>query len=161
MLLPAANKEIFQNFLNRLNSEPNPESIDTTADGKAYTILISHVEMLLDEFFFGLWETDSFTFKEVNGRMYGSINLTVTFPFVYQKINRAGAHDLPIIKGEDFMLPILKAECTKNAAKSLGKVFGRDLNREKVASYEPQKSETMLQQLDETLNRIREKQEKK
>lgn len=34
--------------------------------------------------------------------------------------------------------PKLKAECLKNAAKTLGKVFGRDLNRrEKVDTYQP------------------------
>jgi hypothetical protein len=33
--------------------------------------------------------------------------------------------------------PHLKAECIKNAARSLGKAFGRDLNRKEFDTYKP------------------------
>jgi hypothetical protein len=33
--------------------------------------------------------------------------------------------------------PHMKAECLKNAAKSVGKYFGRDLNRDYFEKYEP------------------------
>lgn len=33
--------------------------------------------------------------------------------------------------------PKLKAECLKNAAQSLGKIFGRDLNRKQKDTFNP------------------------
>jgi hypothetical protein len=37
----------------------------------------------------------------------------------------------------DLAFPKLKAECVKNAALSLGKLFGRDLNRKNKDEYKP------------------------
>ena len=39
----------------------------------------------------------------------------------------------------DMAFPKLKSECLKNAAQSLGKIFGRDLNRKNVDQYQPYK----------------------
>ena len=42
--------------------------------------------------------------------------------------------------------PKLKAECLKNAAQSLGKIFGRDLNRKQKDTFNPllKKDETKV-----------------
>ncbi|MDE1971448.1 MAG: hypothetical protein KGI50_07785, partial [Patescibacteria group bacterium] len=37
----------------------------------------------------------------------------------------------------DLGYPKLKAECVKNAAQSLGKIFGRDINRKKADTFKP------------------------
>ena len=42
-----------QNFLSRLQQEPSV--VEKTPDGKANTVPISHVEMTLDELYFGMW----------------------------------------------------------------------------------------------------------
>jgi len=39
----------------------------------------------------------------------------------------------------DMAFPKLKSECLKNAAQSLGKIFGRDLNRKNADKYQPYK----------------------
>lgn len=40
-----------QKFTQRLNSQPDPLSIEQTPDRKASTVVISHIEMTLDELF--------------------------------------------------------------------------------------------------------------
>lgn len=141
-----------QNFHTKLNSNPTPESIDKTPDGKAGTILISHIEMLLDEYFFGLWETENFKWAVIANEIVGSIDLVFTHPVTNTKYRRVGAASIQIMvdKGTapldvnnkkpnalDMGFPKLKTECVKNAANSLGKLFGRDLNRKKSDNYNP------------------------
>ena len=50
----------------------------------------------------------------------------------------------------DMAFPKLKAECLKNAAQSLGKIFGRDMNRKIVDEYRPFK----LQLPESTMKKI-------
>lgn len=153
-----------QNFLIKLNSNPSTESMDKTADGKAHTILISHIEMLLDEYFFGLWETENFKWSVVANEIVGSIDLCFYHPTAGIRMKRTGAaaiqimvdkvpddiKDQPKLKNAwalnpenkksnalDMSFPKLKAECLKNAANSLGKLFGRDINRKKQDNYKP------------------------
>lgn len=145
-----------QNFITRINTLPKEESIGTTADKKAKTIFISHIEMTLDEYFFGLWSTEHFTWNVISNEVVGSIDLVMTHPVTGQSFRRVGAAAVTImvdavpedIKADpklrnqwaldvsnkkpsalDMGFPKLKSECIKNAANSLGKMFGRDLNR--------------------------------
>jgi hypothetical protein len=156
-----------QNFLTKLNGNPSPESIDKTPDGKASTILISHIEMLLDEYFFGLWETENFKWSVVANEVVGSIDLCFYHPTAGIRMRRTGAAAIQIMvdKGAnpldvnakksnalDMGFPKLKAECIKNAANSLGKLFGRDLNRKKQDVYKPLISKK--DKLTETLNKL-------
>lgn len=124
---------------------------------------ISYVESLLDELYNGLWSTRNFTTSMIANEIVGQIELEVTHPVTGQIITRTGAGAIQLtmdsapsgISGQernlwaqdlknkkpnalDLAYPKLKAECIKNAAKGLGKIFGRDLNRkEKVApTYE-------------------------
>jgi len=141
-----------QNFIKRLNNLPEAQSIGKTPDGKANTILISHLEMLLDEYFLGIWETENFRWSVITNEIVGSIDLIVLHPVTGMKIKRTGAAAIQIMvnKGSDPMqvqnkkanaldmgFPKLKAECIKNAANSLGKMFGRDLNRKESDTFTP------------------------
>lgn len=143
---------LMQNFHTKINALPSPESIDKTPDGKAGTILISHIEMLLDEYFFGLWETENFKWAVIANEIVGSIDLVCTHPVTNQKFRRVGAASIQIMVNAgtnaldvqnkksnalDMGFPKLKTECLKNAANSLGKLFGRDLNRKKADAYQP------------------------
>lgn len=152
-----------EKFLMRLNREPNPSEIAKTPDGKASDLPISYVEMTLDELFFGLWSTRNFTTKLISNEVVGELELEVIHPVTQKPIIRIGSAAIQIMVDKvpdgmsgqernqwalnaankkpnalDMAYPKLKAECTKNAAKTLGKIFGRDLNRrEKVDSYKP------------------------
>jgi len=143
-----------QKFIqNVLNKSPNVEDIqkNTLANGALY-LPISYIETALDEIFFGLWQTENFKYQIVVNEIIGSIDLVVYHPRLKQWIRRTGAASTPIQlkKGsgvtqvdqkiyntlvKDF--PHLKAECIKNAAKSFGKIFGRDLNRNFEDNYVP------------------------
>lgn len=157
------NQVQLEKFQSRLNTAPNPKKLAKTPDGKADDLPISYVEMTLDELYFGLWETVNFKSQLIANEVVGSLELRVFHPITQQWISRTGTASIIImvdrvpdgVTGQeknrwaldpsnkksnalDMAYPKLKAECTKNAAKSLGKIFGRDLNRkEKVATYEP------------------------
>lgn len=166
-------REMLQNFLTKLNKDPAPESIDNTPDGKAKTMLISHVEMTLDEYFFGLWETENFNWSVIANEVVGSIDLCFYHPTTGKRMKRTGAAAIQIMmdKGADPLeiekkkinaldmgFPKLKAECIKNAANSLGKLFGRDLNRKKSDIYQPlikDRSPEAVNQLTESLKTIK------
>lgn len=164
-----------QVFVNALNQLPPSDSLTETPDGKALSILISHIEMTLDEMFFGLWDTVNFKWQVIANEIVGSIVLKVTHPVTNKKIRRTGAAAVQIMvdavpdelkynagdtkeqaakrKKErnqwaldpdnkksnalDKEFPKLKTECIKNAAQSLGKLFGRDLNRPRSDNYKP------------------------
>jgi hypothetical protein len=86
-----------QAFNERLNKLPPLESIDKTPDGQAYTILISHIEMTLDEFFFGLWETYDFKWGVIANEVVGAIILEVTHPVTGKQLRRTGAASIQIM----------------------------------------------------------------
>jgi hypothetical protein len=156
--------EALQNFTARLNSEPPAESLEKTPDGRASTVVISHIEMTLDELFLGQWSTTNFTWSAIANEVQGAITLEVLHPVTGEKIIRQGAASVIItvdrvpdeLKNDpharnrwalspenkkpnalDLSFPKLKAECLKNAAQSLGKIFGRDLNRSRKDHYKP------------------------
>ena len=121
---------------------------------------ISHMEMALDEVFFGHWSTENFKWQVVSNEIIGSIDLVVLNPLSKEWLRRTGATAIQIMVDSipeqqkknmtrqevnawavsiDNKKPgalanggfaKLKAECFKNACLSLGKYFGRDVNRE-------------------------------
>jgi hypothetical protein len=156
----------FQKFQGLLNDEPPADAIDKTPDGNAKTVLISHVEMTLDELFFGQWSTRNFTSKLIANEVCGELELCCLHPVTGREIIRTGSAAIQIMVDKlndqqkatmssqqrnqwaldpsnkkpnalDLAYPKLKAECLKNAAQSLGKIFGRDLNRKRSDSYKP------------------------
>jgi hypothetical protein len=160
------NIEALQKFQQRLNLEPALESVELTPDKKASTVVISHIEMTLDEMFFGQWKTEGFRWQTIANEVQGTLELIVVHPVTGYEIRRTGAasvvimvdrvpesiKDDPQLRNQwalspsnkkpnalDMAFPKLKSECLKNAAQSLGKVFGRDLNRKNKDTYKPYK----------------------
>lgn len=151
-----------QNFINKLNKKNPVNGLEKTPDGKAVTLVISHVEMTLDEMFLGLWSTENFKWSVIQNEVVGSLDLVVCHPVNGMMIRRTGAASIIIqvdkvpdgLTGKarnewqlnvsnkksnalDLGFPKLKAECLKNAAQSLGKIFGRDLNRKMTDEFTP------------------------
>ena len=156
--------EALQKFQTRLNSPPNDGGVESTPDNKAKTVVISHIEMTLDEMFFGQWKTENFKWASIANEVQGSIELVCIHPVTGFELRRTGAASIIIMVDRvpdgvtgsdrnqwalnpsnkkanalDMAFPKLKAECLKNAAQSLGKVFGRDLNRKNRDEYRPYK----------------------
>jgi hypothetical protein len=141
-----------------LNAAPSKSEIkkNEMANNSLY-LPISYVETQLDEMFFGAWQTLNFKSQVVANELIGQIELTVFHPVLKIWITRTGTAAVQIQmkseeKGGDGDItnvqnkikntlekdyPHLKAECIKNAARSLGKAFGRDLNRKFVDTYQP------------------------
>jgi len=159
--------EAMQRFQQRLNTEPDAQGVEPTPDRKALTLVVSHVETTLDEMFFGHWRTEAFKWQTISNEVTGSIELVVTHPITGVEIRRTGAASVIITMDKapeglmgaernrwalnpdnkkpnalDMAFPKLKTECIKNAAQSLGKLFGRDLNRRNADQYRPFKLPT-------------------
>jgi hypothetical protein len=142
-----------QNFLKRINQDPNPAEVQVNAHaGNTKYLPISYLEMQLDEYFFGLWETRDFRFERMGNEIMGSLTLRVFHPVALQWIERQGvaatmirlksgskSYELEnkIANALEMDAPHLKADCLRNAVQSLGKLFGRDLNRKFTDIYKP------------------------
>jgi hypothetical protein len=156
------NLEALQKFQQMLNAEPDELGIESTPDRKARTLVISHVETTLDEMFFGHWRTENFKWSTIANEVQASLELVVIHPISGYELRRVGAASVIIMvdrvpdgvtgidrnrwalnpdnkkaNAMDLAFGKLKAECLKNAALSLGKVFGRDLNRINKDTYKP------------------------
>lgn len=146
------------------NKQPAPANIKINKfANNAEFLPISMVETQLDETFFGLWQTENFRTKLIANEIVGEIELKVFHPITKQWLTRTGAAAVQIQQLKDTSIatigenkikntlvkdyPHLKAECVKNAAKSIGKSFGRDLNRKDVDTYNP-----LIKTDDESIN---------
>lgn len=142
-----------QEFTDRLHDQPLKENIQLNKQaGNAKYIPIGIIETKLDELFFGLWSIENFRWQVIANEVTGSLDLKVFHPSARVWITRTGAASVPIqqTSGADINdlgakiknalvknFPALKAECVKNAAKSFGPIFGRDLNRVNWEEYTP------------------------
>ena len=158
------NLEALQKFQQMLNATPDQLGIEKTPDGKAKTLVVSHVETTLDEMFFGHWRTENFKWERMANEVVGSLDLVVIHPITGYELRRTGAASIVIMVDKvpsaiaadpiqrnrwalnadnkkpnalDLAFPKLKTECLKNAALSFGKLLGRDLNRNNVDMYKP------------------------
>ncbi|MEO7535845.1 MAG: hypothetical protein ABIU30_18435 [Ferruginibacter sp.] len=148
---PAATVQTLESFNQLLNTQPDAKEVATNpfSDNAKY-LPISFVQMLLDEMFIGLWETKNFQYKVVANEMIGSVTLRYYHPFAKVWLEREGAAAVMIQqkKGSDITdigakikntlakdHPHLLASCIMNAARSIGKAFGRDLNRKLEDNY--------------------------
>ena len=150
-------ESFIRDFLS-IEPESNEIKINDKANNARF-IPISMIEDKLDEIFFGLWEVKDFRYQCIANEIAGSLQLRVFHPVAQTWIERTGAAAVMVQmkskdKGGDGRIsnidnkilntlekdfPHLKAECVKNAARSLGKWFGRDLNRkpEMQGHYSP------------------------
>ena len=133
-----------QDFTALLNIAPKPSDVKTR-NGNRY-IPIGILESRLDQFFFGDWSTENFTYAREFNEMIGSIELVVTNPITGEKIRRVGTASIQIMQDANTTVnqfndtkkknaleagfPKLKAECFTNACRGLGEIFGRNLNRD-------------------------------
>jgi hypothetical protein len=171
--------EALQKFQTRLNAQPHELAVESTPDNKAKTVVISHIEMTLDEMFFGQWSTLNFKWAAIANEVQGSLELVCIHPVTGHEIRRTGAASIIIMVDRvpdgvvgsernqwalnpsnkksnalDMAFPKLKTECLKNAAQSLGKVFGRDLNRKNKDEYRPYKIATSGELPQNIINKL-------
>lgn len=138
--------QALENFMKMMNQAPSPE-ICRERDKRQY-VEIRIIEKLLDEMYSGLWSTENFRWTVIANELAGSIDLKVFHPIAKTWITRTGSGgkqirmkskenggdgDITNVRNKlttavEADLPNLKAVCIHNAAKSLGAVFGRNLN---------------------------------
>lgn len=141
------NKKL-ETFVSILNSEPEEDRVEVLeADEEVSYLPISYVENELDQLFMGIWDTINFKWDVPFGsnKLVGSLELKVFHPVHSDYISRTGAAVVELKRKKNnsdntswaMDLPHLKAECLKNACKSLGNRFGRNLNRIIEDKYQP------------------------
>jgi hypothetical protein len=162
----------FQSFLQKPPAEKEVRS-NKFANNSKY-LPISFMEMTLDEIFFGLWQTRNFKTMNIANEIVGEIELWVFHPIVktwlcrvgagavqiqMKSVEKGGSGDITNIKdkivntlSKDY--PHLKAECFRNACLSIGKMFGRDLNREFDDQYVPPIKAEIINPLNEMIQKI-------
>lgn len=157
--LEATKTELQKFNLQVLNTEPNPTEIQSNkfANNSKY-IPIGIIERKLDEMFIA-WQTENFRWSVIGNEITGVITLKVLHPVLLTWISYEGAAAVQILfkKDSDFTnfankiqntlqkdFPHLKSECLKNAAKHIGKAFGRDLNRDETGDYNPVNNAELL-----------------
>ena len=163
-----------EGFSQLLNKEPNKHELQMNKmAGNTMYLPISFLETTLDELYFGLWKTDGFTTRVIGNEICGELNLHVYHPIAEIWITRIGAAatmirqvkdagvmeaDKKIKNALEMDYPHLKADCFRNACLSLGKTFGRDLNRKFIDTYkamlaglEAGESQSPAKQLPEVL----------
>ena len=146
-------KERLMQFNQTLAQAPKEGEVKTHREGWRY-LPIQVIEDKLDHFFQGHWIIENFKYQVIANEMIGSLDLSVLHPVSGIWIKRTGTGAVIIQqrvkkdeKGNRIPIDItdisskipntltrdmghLKAECIKNAAKSLGRAFGSDINRE-------------------------------
>lgn len=149
-----------QNIMSIVNGAVDETKLKKHPMVNSQYLPISHMEMMLDEYFFGLWGTENFRWQTVSNEIVASIDLVVFHPILKQWIRRTGAaaHQIMVDaipterknamtreERNEYATDIrnkkpaalamggfaaLKAECFTNAVLSIGKSLGRDVNRD-------------------------------
>jgi hypothetical protein len=150
--------EALEKFVTRLNERPAASEVQVNkAAGNSNYLPVSFVTTKLDEVFAGLWNFELLREQVIANEIIGVGVLEVFHPIAQVWIKRSGSASVMIqqvskerggsgrisniddkIKNtlvKDF--PHLETECLKSAAKKLGKMFGRDLNRAFEDIYSP------------------------
>ncbi len=128
---------------------------------------ISYMQSMLDTVFFGLWQETNFRWQIIANEITAAIDLKVYHIYLKEWLIRTGASAIQIMvdaipekdkknltKKEinkwsldlankkpgalaNGVFAALKAECFKNACLSIGKLFGRDVNRKLTDAMMP------------------------
>jgi len=139
-----------EKFLTGLNKQPQKKDIKKRT---VEYLPISNIETNLDRLFCGLWETVNMNWQVVVNEIVVSIELRVFHPVAKIWITRSGVGaamirqnrgakisdiDAKIKNALEMDVAHAKADAIKNAAKSLGNMFGRNLSRKKeeVTNYQ-------------------------
>lgn len=87
-----------QSFSNVNNKGLNKEKLQPHPIIKEVKYLpISYLEMMLDEFYFGLWETTNFTWSQIGNEITGKLELKVFHPVAKVWITRTGISAIQIM----------------------------------------------------------------
>lgn len=118
-----------EEFLKIINADP--VDVKTSEDESYKFVPISAIENALDEIFSAHWSWDFQ--REFWGRGYatGKGILSVKNPVSGEWVSRSGTAAIPLTKNIAMDYPKLESQTIINAAKKIGKAFGRDLNRDK------------------------------
>ena len=156
LMTPDQIKEVrilIQNFHTILNKPPNNNNVAINKfAGNSKYLPISFLEMNLDEMFFGLWQTKNFEHSVIANEVVCSLELEYFHPSAQTWLTRVGVGAAMIQQSKDSDItdlsakikntltkdfPHAKAQAFRNACLSIGKSFGRDLNREYEDTYSP------------------------
>jgi len=145
--------EQLQDYLSVVNYQPPKSQIEAHPLIQNHTHLpISFVEMHLDRIFIAGWDwiKDSGGLIVTQHTVIFSGTLSVVHPVTMRENKRNGVGSMPIIwkddvtggdiaNAEGIAASIARSMAIKNACKSIGKLFGRELNRATGASvnYSP------------------------
>lgn len=116
-----------KSFKELISRAPLEGEIRKNEDGSLY-IAIGTIENKLDEMF-DYWDWKFTNVIENKNTISGIGELDCSVNDVYS-IVRTGTATIQGTLNKEHTLPLLEAMCILNAAKKLGKWFGRDLNRE-------------------------------
>ena len=130
-------KPLLDAFQVKLNEKPDPQIIKTFHGVKYIPIEI--IEGMLDKYFQGAWEITNLHYSIEINSVVVSLDVKVFHPVRHIWITRSGIGSVPVqmdsqsntIKPMALQknLPAAKAIAFKNAAQSLGRLFGRNINR--------------------------------
>lgn len=141
-------KPFLDEFAKKLNKQPNPKVIKTNrfSQGAKY-IPISVLESAMDSLFMGLWKTENMTYSIELNSIIVTMDVSVFNPVAKTWITRTGIGAVPIeiskatgelsAKALHKNAPAAKAYAFRNAVLSLGRRFGRNLNREFDFNFTP------------------------
>lgn len=141
-----------EKFLQFLNRDSKKVKTDKIRD--VNYIPVSEIEVQLDTMFFGHWQTKNLSMTAVGNELVCTLELGVLNPITKEWIWRGGVGacmirqtkgaknsdiDAKIKNGLEMDAPHAKASAFKNAALSLGNLFGRNLRRkdEDISTYAP------------------------
>lgn len=133
-------KPLLDDFMKKLSLKPNEKVIKTNPFSQnAKYIPIEVIESALDSIFQGLWKVDNLQCSIQINSIVVSLDLHVLHPITRTWLTRSGIGAVPVeldkvtkevnSKALHKNVPAAKAFAFRNAAQSLGRRFGRNLNR--------------------------------
>lgn len=150
-----ASPDQIEMFTGLLNKQPPNKYITTNERaGNSKYLTIRYLEQKLDELFFGMWKSETTETKIVGNEYVVTVQVSFFHPVAKGWITRTGIGAVPIqqkrgAKPTDLdakytnamqkNAPAAKAFAFKNAVKSIGPAFGRDLNSgdDDMPAFEP------------------------
>lgn len=141
-------KPLLDGFQEKLSDKPDPKIVKTFHGFKFLPIEV--IEGRLDSIYSGLWKIDNLSYSIEINAVVVKLDLHVFHPVAKVWITRSGVASVPVQLDRDTQIikstalqkniPAAKAIATKNAAQSLGRHFGRNLNRGWDVPFKPDTS---------------------
>lgn len=116
-------------YLKRISQDPT--NVLAAEDGDYDYQPVSHLRDLLDEIYDGEWSWDLDRETIGKGEAIAKGTLSFRHPGTGGVVHRSGTAALPLSKGLRLDYPKLSSGAFTNACKSIGRVFGRELNKDK------------------------------